>query len=118
MKNRPVKWLATAIGAALLAGCISHEETVYRDVDRVKVEFENDKAARIFYEAVSAQHPSHGSVDSTTEVELPVIFKHKSRVVSGPNAAFNEAVSRCDTNKDGRITETEARIFSEQKGKL
>jgi hypothetical protein len=118
MKNRPVTWVATALGAALVAGCISHEETVYRDAERVKIEFENDKAARIFYEAVSAHSPAHGSVNSTTEVELPVIFKHKSHVVSGPNAAFNEAVSRCDTNKDGRITEAEARIFAEQKGKL
>ncbi len=118
MKNRPVKWIVAAASTMFVVGCISHEETVYRDQDRVKIEFESDSAARIFYEAVSAHRPSHGAVESTTEVELPILFKHKSHVVSGPNAAFNEAVLRCDTNKDGRITEAEARIFSEQKGKL
>jgi hypothetical protein len=32
--------------------------------------------------------------------------------------AFNNAVMRCDTNKDGVITEAEARIFAENKDKI
>ena len=31
-----------------------------------------------------------------------------------PKDHLNQAVRRCDTNGDGRITELEARIFAEQ----
>lgn len=48
--------LLTAL-AALGAGCISTKETVYREEARLKVEFENDTAGRLFYEAVSCDDP-------------------------------------------------------------
>jgi hypothetical protein len=32
--------------------------------------------------------------------------------VNGPHQVFNEAVRRADTDRDGTITEKEARIFS------
>ena len=94
------------------AGCISHQDTTYRDVARVPVEFENEVAGRIFSEALSRTRPSHPS-ESRTDVSIPVIFESKHREVTGPNAAFNDAVARCDTNKDGRVTETEAKIFAQ-----
>jgi hypothetical protein len=105
--------LALAL-AALNTGCISTEQTVYQDQERVKVEFENDTAGRLFYEALSKQQSRHGRTESKTEVSIPVVFEHKRRVVEGESVAFNHAVRRCDTNGDGRITELEARIFVEQ----
>jgi hypothetical protein len=96
-----------------IAGCITHDETVVRDVSRLPVEFESDLAARTFYETLS-KHPNSGTrTESSTKVEIPIVFDHKQKVVSGPNAAFNEAVGVCDSNKDGKITESEARIFAE-----
>lgn len=106
--------LGLAIGLAL-TGCISHDETIYRDEPRAKVEFENDAAARHFYEALSRAPSDRGKAESTTEVHIPIVFEHKQRVVRGENIAFNEAVRRCDTNGDGRITELEARIFAEHR---
>jgi len=103
--------------AILNTGCISTDETVYRDQERIKVEFENDTAGRLFYEALSQTRGSHPRRESKTEVSIPVIFDHKHRVVDGENVAFNQAVHRCDTNQDGRITELEARIFSESASK-
>lgn len=100
--------------ALMLAGCIHTEETVYKDVARVPVEFENETAGRIFYETLSRLPHNKNRQESKTEVSIPVVFGHSQRVVRGENAAFNESVARCDTNKDARITETEARIFSEQ----
>ncbi len=100
--------------AALNTGCISTEQTVYQDQERVKVEFENDTAGRLFYEALSKQQSRRGRTESRTEVSIPVVFEHKRRVVEGESVAFNQAVRRCDTNGDGRITELEARIFAEQ----
>jgi hypothetical protein len=103
------------LAALGLGGCISRDETVVRDAARVKVEFENDIAARVFYETLS-KHPHTGiRTESTTRVEIPVFYDHKQHVVTGPNAAFNEAVTACDTNKDGKITEMEAKIFAEQR---
>lgn len=103
--------------ATLNTGCISTDETVYRDQERIKVEFENDTAGRLFYEALSQTRGSHARSESKTEVSIPVVFEHKHRVVDGENVAFNQAVRRCDTNGDARITELEARIFSESASK-
>ena len=110
---RGMSGLALAI-AALNTGCISTEKTVYQEQDRAKVEFENDTAGRLFYEALSKLQSRHGRSESKTEVSIPVVFDHKRRVVEGESVAFNHAVRRCDTNGDGRITELEARIFAEQ----
>ena len=49
-----------AASAFLLAGCITHESNTSRDAERAKVEFENDAAARIFYEALSHGHCDEG----------------------------------------------------------
>jgi len=113
---RHLSGLALAF-AALNTGCISTEQTVYQDQERVKVEFENDTAGRLFYEALNKQQSQRGRTESKTEVSIPVVFDHKRRVVQGESVAFNQAVRRCDTNGDGRITELEARIFAEQAGK-
>jgi hypothetical protein len=112
MKWKLAGWLGVCVAAISLCGCISNEETVYNDVPRVKVEFENDKAARLFYEALSRIKDKHRA-ESKTEISIPFVFEQKRRVVSGENQAFNDAVARCDTNKDGRVTEQEALIFSE-----
>ena len=100
--------------AALLpvAGCVSREETTYRDVARVPVEFESEAAGRIFYESLSRTGPARAS-ESRTDISIPVVFESKHREVAGPNAAFNAAVARCDTNQDGKITELEAKIFAQ-----
>ncbi len=111
--DRILAWVALT-GGVLATGCISHRETVYRDEPRMKVEFENDTAGRIFYEALSKSAGRFKRSESATEVSLPIIFEHKQRTVSGENAAFNDAVRRCDTNQDGKITEQEARIFADQ----
>lgn len=101
--------------ASTLCGCISNDQTVYRDVERTKVEFENETAARIFYETLSKRVALNTKQESTTEVCIPVVFSHKRHVISGNNVAFNEAVKQCDTNQDGKVTELEARIFAEQR---
>ena len=110
---RGISGLALAM-AALNTGCISTEQTVYHDQERVKIEFENDTAGRLFYEALSKQQNHRGRTESKSEVSIPVVFDHKRRVVEGESVAFNRAVRHCDTNGDGRITELEARIFAER----
>lgn len=114
MAARWILRFSMAGGAALcLLGCIHHSETIYRDAERVKVQFESEKAGRVFYEALSKM-PFAGRSESHTEVSIPLVFDNKSTVKSGENEKFNEAVRRCDTNKDGVITETEAGVFNSQ----
>lgn len=107
------KWVLSLLtGSLLVCGCISHEETVYRDSSRLKVDFENDAAGRIFYETLSLEKSNPDARMAKTSVSIPVVFEHNKKVVSGENEHFNNAVRRCDTNQDGKITEQEARIFA------
>src|SRR5438046_9389545 len=99
---------ALAVAALLNTGCISTERTVYQEPERVKVEFENDAAGRLFYEALSKLESRHDRNESRTSISIPVVFEHKHRVVDGENVAFNQAVRRCDTNGDVRITDQDA----------
>lgn len=107
--------IAAGLGLLITTGCITHRSVVYQDVERVRVEFESDAAARLFYETLSRNSPSRKHSESTTTVSLPIIFEHEQKSVAGPNVKFNEAVSICDANKDGKITELEARIFANQR---
>ena len=111
--NKPAaNLILAALCSLVLCGCITHKSTVVRDVERTRVEFENDTAARIFYEALSKMPAGRYQAESTTKIDIPVVFENERQVVTGPNAAFNAAVAECDLNKDGKITETEAKIFA------
>ena len=92
-------------------GCISTEKTTYRDGERMRVSFENESAGRMFYEALSKTEGSAKRSESTTEISIPIVFEHKQRTIEGDNMLFNDAVRRCDSNGDGKITEQEARIY-------
>jgi hypothetical protein len=118
MKSMFVGFITSTFSLALLCGCINHDSTVYRNPDRVRVTFENEAAGRIFYETLSKNCTPPGRKESTTSVEIPVVFSHHTHVIEGENVAFNSAVRQCDTNQDGVITETEARIFADQRQKF
>jgi hypothetical protein len=113
MKKPAAHLILATLGSLWLCGCITHHSTVVRDVDRTPVQFENDTAARIFYEALSKMPESRHQTESTTKIDIPVIFENERHVVTGPNTTFNEAVAECDANKDGKITEVEAKLFAE-----
>jgi len=108
---------APTVALLLVTGCISTEKTEYREVERVKVEFESDAAGRAFYEGLAKLQSRRNRTESKTDISIPVVFEHRHRVVEGENVAFNEAVHKCDTNGDGKITETEANIFAEHMAK-
>jgi len=116
--NKTIPTLAMLLAlASLNTGCISTTKTVYHDPERFKVEFENDTAGKLFYETLSTQPKSNRS-ESKTDISIPIVFEHKHQVIEGTNVAFNDAVRRCDTNGDGRITEMEAKIYSESATKM
>jgi len=110
-----VEVAAFGLIALVLSGCISHEQTVYREEPRLKVTFENEAAGRMFYEGLGRMPADRGRSESTTHVSIPIVFDHRERIIRGENSAFNNAVRRCDTNGDGCITEQEAKIFVESR---
>ena len=114
MKTVLLRFAALALVAASLTACISSRETVYRETERVKVEFENDTAARVFYEAFTKSPESRQRNEKTTTFTIPIIIHTQRTEKDSENTAFNTAARRCDTNADGRITEQEARIYAAQ----
>ena len=116
--NKTISTLAALLTLATWnTGCISTTKTVYHDPERLKVEFENDTAGKLFFETLS-KTPRSGRSESKTDISIPIVFEHKHQVIEGSNVAFNDAVRRCDTNGDGRITEMEAKIYSESATKM
>ena len=116
--NKTMTALAALLAlAACNTGCISTSQTVYHDPERLKVEFENDTAGKLFYETLSKAPPRAGRSESKTDISIPIVFEHKHQVIEGNNVGFNDAVRRCDTNGDGEITELEAKIYSESGSK-
>ena len=114
MKRSKLELIAIAVLGIALTGCITHKSIVYQDVDRVKVEFESDAAARLFFETLSRNSAKSSHTESTTTISIPIIFQNEQKVVPGRNVEFNEAVAICDSNKDGKITEAEARVYANQ----
>jgi hypothetical protein len=110
MNHRPPVFLCSVLACAALTGCISSRSTSYSDVERTKVAFASERAGRLFYETLS-RLPHQEREESTNQVSL-ILIDFERKVVSGPNRSFNSAVERCDTDKDGTITEEEAQIFS------
>lgn len=98
-----------ALGAT---GCIHTKRTEVVDEARVAVEFDNELAGRVFYEALSKRPARKEREEEVTDVSLPVVFSVEHRRVRGPNAGFNRAVRECDTNGDRKITEVEAKIWA------
>jgi hypothetical protein len=111
MRKFIVQWLAMAAAGFALCGCINQSQTTYRNPERAKVEFENETAARIFYETLSKIPATTSRNEANTTVEIPVVMEIHNRVVDGENVGFNDAVKECDSNQDGKITELEAKIF-------
>lgn len=105
------RMLSVLFVASLAAGCIHTSRTEVRDETRTAVEFENETAGRLFYEALSRRPERRSREESSTKVSLPIVFSNEHKVVSGPNRAFNQAVRECDTNHDAKISEQEARIW-------
>ena len=105
--------LLAAIGCwVTCSGCINFHETVYREQNRVPVQFESPEAADTFYEAMNRPEFRNLHSESHFGVHLPLVFDHSRTVKVGENMIFNHAVIAADTNKDQTVSASEAEIFA------
>ncbi|QEL20984.1 hypothetical protein [Limnoglobus roseus] len=94
----------------LLPGCItlfSKTEVVRDGEARRPVKFECQEAADKFVAAAKSRDHEIGS----TYVGVPFVTLYNKDTKLSEVAAWNDAVSRCDTDQDGLITLVEAAVF-------
>jgi hypothetical protein len=80
-----------ALPAALNTGCISTEQTVYHDQERVKVEFENHTAGKLSTKRSASSKTGVAGARQDGGFH-PRGFRPQRRVVEGESIAFNRAV--------------------------
>ena len=96
---------------ASLPGCLtlySKTEVVRGGEARRPVKFESPEAADEFYKALKAQDKTI----SGTFFGVPFVTLFEKDQQLSDAAMWNDAVVKCDTDQDGLITLTEARIFA------
>jgi hypothetical protein len=103
-----------AVLGCITSGCVTH--TTIKDESRQSVHFSSPEAAQTFYDAYLSGNNLKGDGYVAVYVALP--YEH--RTVSTDNVRFNSAVQAADSNRDGMISEEEARAFAAQRhtGKL
>jgi hypothetical protein len=98
-------------GVLTLSGCVtlySKTEIVGGGETRAAVAFENGDAAQQFQVAMKRMDSHAGS----TYFGVPFITVYQRDERLSEVALWNDAVQRCDTNKDGIITSDEVAAFS------
>ncbi len=110
-----LRLLCIFLPVLVLSGCLSSSKTEYIDEAKVSVSFENEKAERAFYDGMSKNKHMLGlgsRPQEHTRVSLILVNVSNTKITSGPNRDFNQAVQICDTDKNSTITEKEAEMFN------
>jgi hypothetical protein len=110
----PLRRTAIALASASVftpSGCVTFysKTEVVGDVEpRAAVSFENGDAAQQFQTAVKRMDTHAGS----TYLGVPFITVYQRDERYSEVALWNDAVRKCDTNKDGIITTDEVAAFN------
>jgi hypothetical protein len=112
-ENRVVQGVFGVLALVLSTGCISltifnKTEIVRSEEPRLPVKFETVKASCLFQEKVAEQPKEI----ARSKVGVPFVNLSAKAVVLADSAHFNEELRKCDSDQDGLITETEARIYA------
>ena len=110
----PLQRAAVALAAAsvlTISGCVtfySKTEIVGDGESRMAISFENGDAAQQFQAAMKRMDSHAGS----TYFGVPFITVYERDQRLSDVALWNDAIRRCDTNKDGVITTDEVAAFA------
>lgn len=108
-----------ALAAISLLGCITTScvgvtYTKYKDEPRQRIRFSSTAAAQTFYDAyASIDRPQvrDGRFHSI-KVYAGLVSPYSQHTKTTENIGFNAAVQRADANRNGTITEKEARAYA------
>jgi hypothetical protein len=102
------------LAVPFLSGCItlfSKTEVVRDSETKQPVSFDSPEARDVFESALKERQ----GVVSATYVGGPFVTLYSRAKVLSEAAKFNDCMRACDQNRDGVITETEARTFAQVK---
>ena len=110
-----MRQLAFAVLALpFLSGCItlfSKTEVVRQSETKQPVTFDSPEAQGVFESALKERQ----GVVNATYMGGPFVTVYSRAKVLSEAAKFNDCVRACDSNRDGVITEFEARTFAQLK---
>lgn len=103
----PVLFLALCGGGCVTTG-------IARNEPRSSIRFADPAAAQVFYDAYITKNYSRAmGTGSYFEVGVPAQLPYEHKEYPTDNVYFNAAVAAADTDRDGMISQDEARHYSE-----
>ena len=94
-------------------GCITiynKKEEIGEREERLSVTFESEDSAQLFNTTASRKLKKPSPTD-TSFVGIPFVTLYSKTTVLSENARFNDEIRRCDSNRDGIITDAEAKAY-------
>jgi len=94
----------------------SHVTVLEPEAHRVAVQFESDQAQTTFAQQVGARYEGGDAVKHQSSGGIPLIYNQEEISVLSRNAYFNEQVTVADEDRDGQISNGEARAYGQRLG--
>ncbi|MCK4628280.1 MAG: hypothetical protein KAT56_04715 [Sedimentisphaerales bacterium] len=117
MRNKIEKmfrlFLLLTLAVLFCPGCLimqNKKEYLRRDEPVKKIEFESEEAGRLFHKQRKRNRCRTQANQKTLVIPFIVVYNKQTELSS--NARYNNEIDKCDSNGDGMITLSEARIYS------
>ncbi len=94
----------------------SHVTVLQPDAGRVAVRFESPQGETGFADRVDARYQGGDAVKLQSSGGIPLLYGQEEISVLSKNAYFNEQVGVADQDRDGLISNREARTYGERLG--
>jgi hypothetical protein len=117
MRNKIEKisqlFLLLTLAILFCPGCLlvqDKKEYLRRDESVKKIEFESEEAGRLFHKQRKRNRCRTQAGRESLVIPFIIVYHKKTELSS--NARYNDEIEKCDSNGDGMITLSEARIYS------
>ncbi len=96
----------------------SHITVLEPEARPVAVRFESEQVETSFAQQVGARYEGGDAVKRQSSGGIPLLFNQEEISVLSRNAYFNEQVALADEDRDGLISDAEARAYGQRLGAL
>jgi hypothetical protein len=94
----------------------SHVTVLEPEARPVAVQFESEQAQATFAQQVGLRYEGGDAVKRQSSGGIPLLYNQEEISVLSKNAYFNEQVALADEDRDGQISNGEARAYSQRLG--